>query len=90
MRNANQFRGMKRKLYIIRVCSVFLRNLLQEHAKLVVEENTILMQEIDLKDRRIDEMQEDFDLESKYYMANLFQLTYNPYLQCNGAKSLKH
>ena len=62
---------MKRKLYIIRVCSVFLRNLLQEHAKLVVEENTILMQEIDLKDRRIDEMQEDFDLESKYYMANL-------------------
>ena len=48
---------MKRKL--------FLRNLLQEHAKLVVEENTILMQEIDLKDRRIDEMQEDFDLEGK-------------------------
>ena len=39
------------------------RNLLQEHAKLVVEENTIVMQEIDLKDRKIDEMQEDFDLQ---------------------------
>ena len=47
------------------MCFMFCRNLLQEHAKLVVEENTILMQEIDLKDRRIDEMQEEFEVESK-------------------------
>ena len=39
---------------------------MQEHAKLVVEENTILMQEIDLKDRKIDEMQDDFDLQGKF------------------------
>lgn len=40
--------------------------MLQEQAKLVVEENAILMQEIDLKDRRIDEIQDDYDIQGYY------------------------
>jgi len=50
-------------------------HLLQEHAKLVVEENTILMQEIDLKDRKIDEMQEDFDLQVDKLTKKIMLLT---------------
>eukprot|EP00794_Sanderia_malayensis_P019189 gene19189-21111_t len=38
-------------------------NLLQEQARLVVEENSILMQEIDLKDKRIEELQSDYNAE---------------------------
>ena len=40
--------------------------MLQEQAKLVVEENAILMQEMDLKDRRIDEIQDDYDIQGYY------------------------
>lgn len=39
---------------------------MQEQAKLVVDENAILMQEIELKDRRIDEMQHEFEIEGSF------------------------
>ena len=45
---------------------LFFRNLLQEQAKLVLEENSILMQEIDLKDRQIDEIQHDFQSQGEF------------------------
>eukprot|EP00795_Rhopilema_esculentum_P001807 gene1807-16297_t len=42
-------------------------NVLQEQAKLVVDENAILMQEIDLKDRRISEILDDHQLETSRF-----------------------
>ena len=49
--------------------NLFFRNLLQEQAKLVLEENSILMQEIDLKDRRIDEILHEFQSEGEFQLV---------------------
>ena len=59
------------------------RNLLQEHAKLVVEENSILMQEIELKDRRIEELEHDYQSEGLHFYFSSFSNT-----SCNVSERL--
>ena len=55
----SQFNCLLRNAVLEYLIFLYFREHLQEQAKLVLEENQILMEQIDLKDRRLEEIQQE-------------------------------